>query len=106
MERFYRLELELVTDADALPGVVATCHQRGCRIVSLRYDQSRCECMIVVIKATNRRAEILALKLANLILVLAVRMNSTGQRLAASEAPSADHKIMSLSASSRLCGGE
>jgi acetolactate synthase regulatory subunit len=73
VEEFYRLELDLVADVDVVPRIVATCHQRGCRIVALRYDQSASESMVLVIKTQNQGGRTLALKLANLVHVLAVR---------------------------------
>jgi acetolactate synthase regulatory subunit len=70
----HRLELDVVDAPDVLARVVSTCHQRGCRIVSLHYDRTaEAGRLVLGVEAEGSRAQRLMLRLSNLVPVLAVR---------------------------------
>lgn len=74
MKSIHRLELDVVDNPDALRRIVSTCHQRGCRIVSLHYDLGvDAECVSLSVEAEPPSARRLTLKLATLVHVVAVR---------------------------------
>jgi acetolactate synthase regulatory subunit len=71
----HRLELEVVDAPDVLTRIVSACHQRGCRIVSLHYEPAAEACCLVLgVEAEGPQAQRLALRLSNLVHVLAVRV--------------------------------
>jgi acetolactate synthase regulatory subunit len=68
-----RLELKVVDDPSVLLRIVSTCHQRGCRIVSLQYDRAVDAGLVLLrVDADSQHTPRLELWLSKLIHVLAV----------------------------------
>jgi len=68
-----RLEVNVVDDASVLLRIVSLCHQRGCRIASLRYERNAGS-VILGVDASSPQAMRLEIWLSKLIHVLAVRV--------------------------------
>jgi hypothetical protein len=74
LDSTHRLELDVVDHPAVLAKVVVTCHQRGCRIVSLHYERDALSGTVLLgVQTEHAIAQRLILKLANLIHVLDVR---------------------------------
>lgn len=87
MTSTHRLELDVVDDPTVLLRIVGTCHQRGCRILSLHYEWGAdAGYVALAVDADNPHSKRLELWLSKLIHVLAVRMPETSDE--------ADHMAM------------
>ena len=74
MATTHRLELDVVDDPTVLLRIVATCHQRGCRILSLHYERGADAGYVALgVDADDPHSKRLELWLSKLIHVLAVR---------------------------------
>jgi acetolactate synthase regulatory subunit len=74
----HRLELDVVDDPTVLLRIVGTCHQRGCRILSLHYEWGADAGYVALgVDADNPHTRRLELWLSKLIHVLAVRTPET-----------------------------
>jgi acetolactate synthase regulatory subunit len=74
----HRLELDVVDDPAVLLRIVGTCHQRGCRILSLHYERGADAGYVALgVDADNPHSKRLELWLSRLIHVLAVRTPET-----------------------------
>jgi acetolactate synthase regulatory subunit len=74
MTQIQQFELDVVDDHSVLLRIVATCHQRGCRVVSLHYDRAGYAGHIALgVQGESSRVGRLGPWLSNLVHVLSVR---------------------------------
>jgi acetolactate synthase small subunit len=82
MVQVQRFELDVLSHRSVLLHVVGVCHQRGCEVVSLRYDRSgpglpadqAAERMSLAVSGERQRVERLEHWLGRLVPVLEVRV--------------------------------
>jgi len=74
MVQVQHLELDVLDHRNVLMRVVGVCHQRGCEVVYLKYDQAAAAGRIALaVQGESSRVERLGLWLSGLVNVLDVR---------------------------------